>query len=191
MKKSLVIVSLITISSSVTAMNLEYFLGTGIERGNATFNATVSVPNMGYSESISDNVSDIGLKLNAGTILDKTHRMSLSLTKFSGAGSNVNILLGNYDYLIPINNEFRFYAGLHAGNAQYKKAEIKMSGLAYGTQVGAIYDITKNIEFELALGYTKYDVEKTLNRIEQGVNVSRTVEFEDAISMFGGINYKF
>lgn len=66
-----------------------------------------------------------------------------------------------------------------------------MSGLAYGTQVGAIYDITKNIEFELALGYTKYDVEKTLNRIEQGVNVSRTVEFEDAISMFGGINYKF
>lgn len=191
MQKSLVIASLIAISSSVMAVDLEYFLGTGIERGDATFNVTVSAPNIGYRESISDNGTDIGLKLNTGVILDKTHRMSLSLTKFSGDDSNVNILLGNYDYLIPINNEFRLYAGLHAGNAQYKKAQIKMSGLAYGTQVGAIYDITKNIEFEIGLGYTKYNVEKTLNSTEQGVDVSRTVEFEDAISMFAGINYKF
>ncbi len=36
-----------------------------------------------------------------------------------------------------------------------------MSGFAYGVQTGYIYDITKNIEFEFGLNYTKHDVDKT------------------------------
>ena len=66
-----------------------------------------------------------------------------------------------------------------------------MSGLAYGAQVGAIYDITKNIEFELGLAYTKYNVDKTLDYTVAGVDVTMNIELEDSTSMFAGINYKF
>ena len=66
-----------------------------------------------------------------------------------------------------------------------------MSGLAYGVQVGAIYDITKNVEFELGLAYTKYNVDKTLNYTDNGVDIEAKLELEDSTSMFAGINYKF
>ena len=137
------------------------------------------------------------MKLKAGVILDKTHRISLSHSKFGGTDTDITVILGNYDYLIPINNEFRLYTGVHAGNGEYKETNIdiigtaKMSGLAYGAQVGAIYDITKNIEFELGLAYTKYNVDKTLDYTVAGVDVTMNIELEDSTSMFAGINYKF
>lgn len=57
----------------------------------------------GYSgnESIDDNASDLKLKL--GIILDKTHRVSLSHINYGiEDGGDFRIILGNYDYLIPI-----------------------------------------------------------------------------------------
>lgn len=199
MKKSLVMVSLVVASTSMMAMDLQYFLGAGVERANANFKADVNVPSVGYSETFKEDESDTALKLKLGVILDKTHRISLSHSKFGGTDTDVTVILGNYDYLIPINNEFRLYAGLHAGNAEYKETNtgladndtVKMSGLAYGAQVGAIYDITKNIEFELGLAYTKYNVEKTINGVYTGVNYNAKLELEDSTSMSAGINYKF
>jgi hypothetical protein len=144
-----------------------------------------------------EDENDTALKLRTGIILDKTHRISLSYSKFGGKDTDVNVILGNYDYLIPISNEFRLYTGLHLGNAEYKETNIdiigtaKMSGLAYGVQFGGIYDITKNIEFELGLAYTKYNVDKTINWVDTGVDVSGKFEIEDSTSMFAGINYKF
>ena len=38
-----------------------------------------------------------------------------------------------------------------------------MSGLTFGAQVGAIYDITKNVEFELGFAYSKYNVDKSIS----------------------------
>lgn len=198
MKKSLVMASLVMAStSSMMAMDLQYFLGAGVERANANFKADVSAPSIGYSETFKEDDNDTSLKLKVGVIIDKAHRISLSHSKFSGTDTDVTIILGNYDYLIPINNEFRLYTGVHAGNAEYKETNIdiigttKMSGLAYGAQVGALYDITKNIEFELGLAYTKYNVDKTINWVDTGVDVSGKFELEDSTSMFAGINYKF
>ena len=197
MKKSLVMASLVVASTSMMAMDLQYFLGAGAERANANFKADVNAPSIGYSETFKEDDNDIALKLKLGVILDKTHRISLSHSKFGGEDTDVTVILGNYDYLIPINNEFRLYTGVHAGNAEYKETNIdiigtaKMSGLAYGAQVGAIYDITKNIEFELGLAYTKYNVDKTINWVDTGVDVSAKFEIEDSTSMFAGINYKF
>lgn len=197
MKKSLVMASLVVASTSMMAMDLQYFLGAGAERANANFKADVNAPSIGYSETFKEDDNDIALKLKPGVILDKTHRISLSHSKFGGEDTDVTVILGNYDYLIPINNEFRLYTGVHAGNAEYKETNIdiigtaKMSGLAYGAQVGAIYDITKNIEFELGLAYTKYNVDKTINWVDTGVDVSAKYEIEDSTSMFAGINYKF
>ena len=51
--------------------------------------------------------------------------------------------------------------------------------------------ITKNIEFELGLAYTKYNVDKSFTGTESGVNYNAKIELEDSTSMSAGINYKF
>ena len=199
MKKQFIMAALVATSTSMMAMDLQYFLGAGAERANANFKADVNVPTIGYNETFKEDESDTALKLKVGVIVDKTHRISLSHSKFGGTDTDVTVILGNYDYLIPINNDFRLYAGVHAGNAEYKETntgladnnEVKMSGLAYGAQVGAIYDITKNIEFELGLAYSKYNVDESFSGTISGVDFKANVELEDSTSMSAGINYKF
>ena len=143
MKKSLVMASLVVASTSMMAMDLQYFLGAGAERADADYNIKASGSN-GVSINDSDNMTDTTLKLKVGAILNKTHRISISHSKFGEEDTDVTVILGNYDYLIPINNEFRLYTGVHAGNGEYKETNIdglgtaKMSGLAYGAQIGAI-----------------------------------------------------
>lgn len=199
MKKTLVMASLIAASTSMMAMDVQYFLGAGAERVNADYKGNVNIPSVGVSSDISDDMSDTGLLLKAGVILDKTHRISLSHAKFGKEDTDVSVVLGNYDYLIPVNAQFRLYTGLHIGNASYKETNtgltdndtLKMSGLVYGAQVGAIYDITKNIEFELGLAYSKYNVDKSFSGTISGVNYNANIEFEHSTAMFAGLNYKF
>ena len=94
-----------------------------------------------------------------------------------------------------MNNEYRLYTGLHLGNTSMKMNDVdlglKASGLVYGAQVGAIYDITKNIEFELGLAYSKYNVDYSTSVTVGRVSYDYRVELEDSTSMFAGINYKF
>ena len=193
MKKTIVMASLVAASTSMMAMDLQYFLGAGAERGDANFKGTINAPSIGYTESESFSDDALSLKLKLGVILDKTHRISLSHVNYGiEDGGDFRIILGNYDYLIPLNEDFRFFAGVHLGNANYEEdSDLKMSGLAYGAQVGAIYDITKNIEFELGLAYTKYNVDKSFTGTESGVNYNAKIELEDSTSMSAGINYKF
>ncbi len=191
MKKSLVMASLVVASTSIMAMDLQYFLGAGVERIDADTTYSVTSP---IQERGEDSFRDTGLLLKAGVILDKTHRISLSHTKFSKDDVDVTTILGNYDYLIPMNEEFRLYAGVHAGNTEIEVNDVisyDYSGLSYGVQVGAIYDITKNIEFELGLAYTKFNVDTKINEVYNGVTISGTEEVDNATSMFAGINYKF
>ena len=195
MKKSLVMASLVVASTSMMAMDLQYFLGAGIERVDVDYKDTAEYSISGNSGviSLTDSVKDTGLLLKAGVILNKTHRISLSHTKLSKDDTDITIITGNYDYLIPLNNEFRLYTGIHAGNTNVKvnSGDIKASGLVYGAQVGAIYDITKSIEFELGLAYSKYNVDKTISVTNGNDYVSEKLELEDSTSMFAGINYKF
>jgi opacity protein-like surface antigen len=197
MKKSLILASLVVASTSMMAIDVQYFLGAGAESANGNFKTNVNAPSIGYSETFKKDDKDTALKLKLGVILDKTHRISLSHSKFGRADTDVTVILANYDYLIPVNNEFRLYTGIHAGKGEYKETNIdiigtaKMSGLAYGAQVGVIYDITKNVEFELGLAYTKYNLDRTINWVDTGVDVSQKLEIEDSTSMFAGINYKF
>ena len=188
MKKTIVMASLVAASTSMMAMDLQYFLGAGVERGDFEMKISNAA---GRNESYNGDATD--LKLKAGVILNKTHRISLSHVNYGiEDGGDFRIILGNYDYLIPLNEDFRFFAGVHLGNANYEEdSDLKMSGLAYGAQVGAIYDITKNIEFELGLAYTKYNVDKSFTGTESGVNYNAKIELEDSTSMYAGINYKF
>lgn len=194
-KKSLAMASLLALGTSAMAIDVQPFVGVGIERTTLDYKASASA--LGYSYS--DDDSDTALKLKAGAILDKTHRLSVSHAKYSDNGADVRILLLNYDYLFPINEKFNLYAGAHAGQAKYEqdvntaigKIDIDMSGLVYGLQVGALFDITKNIELEAGLAYSKYNVDDTISGTYSGVDYSAKSELEDSTSMFIGINYKF
>lgn len=189
--------SLLALGTSAMAIDVQPFVGVGIERTTLDYKASASA--LGYSYSYSDDDSDTALKLKAGAILDKTHRLSVSHAKYSDNGADVRILLLNYDYLFPINEKFNLYAGAHAGQAKYEqdvntaigKIDIDMSGLVYGLQVGALFDITKNIELEAGLAYSKYNVDDTISGTYLGVDYSAKSELEDSTSMFIGINYKF
>ena len=183
MKKLVVMASLVAASTSMMAMYLQYFLGAGAEWTNTNVKASGAD---GFNEK--DDFKDTSLKLKVGVILDKAHRISLSHTKLSKDDTDATTILGNYDYLIPMNEEFRLYAGLHAGNTKVEIEDVEkisFSGLAYGAQVGAIYDITKNVEFELGLSYTKFNVD----RAEDATWYK--LELDNSTSMFAGINYKF
>jgi opacity protein-like surface antigen len=186
-KKSMILATLLTASTSMMGMNLEYFLGAGVERvdGNFKYSSETNADSNGKA-----SMTDEGLKLKAGVILDKTHRISVSHVKYSKAGVDVRTILGNYDYLIPMSEEFRLFAGIHAGSTKVEiessiTDSISFSGLTYGAQAGLIYDITKNIEFETGVAYTKYNVDRAETTNWSGV------ELEDSASISAGINYKF
>lgn len=196
MKKSLVMASLVVASTSMMAMDLQYFLGAGVNRVDNDSKTTVNVPSVGISDSSSNSFNDTGLALKTGVILDKKHRVSIAYSDYSKNDIDATTITGNYDYLIPMNNEFRLYTGVHLGDTTMKMNDvdlgsIKASGLVYGAQVGAIYDITKNIEFELGLAYSKYNVDKSFSGTISGVDYNGKIELEDSTSMFAGINYKF
>ena len=199
MKKSLVMASLLALGTSIMAVEVQPFVGIGAEIATLDYKGSGSVPLAGYNESYSDDDSDTGLKLKVGAILDKNHRLSISHAKFSNNGADVKILLANYDYLFPINEQFKLYAGAHAGQAKYEQnigtdignIGIDMSGLVYGLQVGTLYDITKNVEFEVGLAYSKFNVDDTINGNYSGVGYSLKTEMDKATSLYVGINYKF
>ena len=185
MNKKIIAASLIAASTSMMAMDLQYFLGAGAERGNVNLKASATVGNI--SGSISEDSSDTALKLKAGVIVNKEHRVYLSNAKFSNNGGDITLTLINYDYLIPVNEKSKLFAGVHLGKAKYNEDDFNMSGSAYGIQTGILYDITKNIEIELGAGYSLYNVDSTFTDGSDTVKV----EIEDSTSMSLGINYKF
>lgn len=187
--------SLVLASTSMMAMDLQYFLGAGAERVDADVKGTFDYSIDGESGSFSgtESFKDTGLLLKAGVILDKTHRVSLSHRKFSKDETDATTILGSYDYLITMNEQFRLYAGAHLGNTKvdFNYMDFDMSGLTYGAQVGAIYDITKNVEFELGFAYSKYNVDKSISVSEGADFLDANLELEDSTSMFAGLNFKF
>lgn len=194
MKKIGVIVAgLVLASSQVSAMDIQYFIGAGAEYSNTKAE---------NSDGDSAKVKDTAFKVKSGIILDKTHRISLSYSKPSdkdtwlddNSGENVTtkfdatLILANYDYFFPITSDFRLGVGAHLGSAKFEIKEEgekwSKSGLAYGAQLSAIYDITKNVEFEVGIGHTRYNVDL---QIEDDFKE----ELKHTNSAFAGINFKF
>jgi hypothetical protein len=99
MKKSLVIAGLVVSSTSMMAMDLQYFLGAGAERIDT--DTSYSITSL-IQETEEDNFKDTGLLLKAGIILDKAHRISISHAKFSKDDVDSTTISGSYDYLINL-----------------------------------------------------------------------------------------
>jgi opacity protein-like surface antigen len=194
MKKSLAIASLLALGTSAMAVDVQPFVGAGAGISWNKSEATATIGAVSASES--DRNSSASLILKGGAILDGSHRLSLNYAPSFHSDANVHNVMAGYDYLIPLNDKNKLYVGAHAGVSSFKgKDEISdysMSGFAYGAQAGYIYDITKNIEFEFGLNYTKHDLDKTgTMRANNGNPVSVKLEMKDSISTFAGINYKF
>ena len=194
MKKSLAIASLLALGTSAMAVDVQPFVGAGAGVSWNKSEATATIGAVSASES--DRNSSASLILKGGAILDGSHRLSLNYAPSFHSDANVHNVMAGYDYLIPLNDKNKLYVGAHAGVSSFKgKDEISdysMSGFAYGAQAGYIYDITKNIEFEFGLNYTKHDLDKTgTMRANNGNPVSVKLEMKDSISTFAGINYKF
>lgn len=181
MKKSLVLASLLAIGTSAIAMDAQYFVGAGFERGDSDVTAKAA------GVSLTDSFKDNALKLKGGAIINNNHRVSLSYAGYSKDGGDLDLTLVNYDYILPIKNKFSVLMGAHLGNASYDDNTFKDSGLAYGIQIGGLYDITENVSFEAGLSYTKYSVKDT----ETVLGVPVTVEIDKSTSIYLGFNYKF
>ena len=193
-KKSLAMASLLALGTSAMAIDVQPFVGAGAGVSWNKSEATATIGTVSASES--DRNSSASLILKGGAILDGSHRLSLNYAPSFHSDANVHNVMAGYDYLIPLNDKNKLYVGAHAGVSSFKgKDEISdysMSGFAYGAQAGYIYDITKNIEFEFGLNYTKHDLDKTgTMRANNGNPVSVKLEMKDSISTFAGINYKF
>lgn len=124
-----------------------------------------------------------------------TSRISLAYAPAFNSDANVHNVMAGYDYLIPVNNESRVYVGAHLGSTSFKGKKnldgVDDTGFAYGAQAGYIYDITKNIEFEFGLNYTRHDVEKTYSARNGADWLDVKAELDYSIGTMVGINYKF
>ena len=205
MKKSLVMASLLALGTSAMAVDVQPYVGAGL---GASWNKVegkydISGPVVNESGKESERKSSLLVGIKGGVILDNSHRLSLNYNPAFHSNATVHNILASYDYLIPLNDSNRFYVGAHAGFSSFRGkdklkdnyygalGDINASGFAYGAQTGYIYDITKNIEFEFGLSYTKYNVDKTYSGSALGHNAELKLEMKDSISTLVGINYKF
>ena len=205
MKKSLVMASLLALGTSAMAIDVQPFVGvnSGASWTKVKENGKISGPIVNYSVGSSDTESSFTFGLKGGIILDNSHRLGINYNPSFDSYATVHNILASYDYLIPLNDSNRFYVGAHAGFSSFRGkdklkdnyygalGDINASGFAYGAQTGYIYDITKNIEFEFGLSYTKYNVDKTYSGSALGHNAELKLEMKDSISTLVGINYKF
>ena len=189
-KKSLAMASLLALGTSAMAIDVQPFVGAGAGVSFGKTEVTVNTPGYVYLGDESERKSSASLILKGGAILDSSHRLSLSYAPSFHSDANVHNVMAGYDYLIPLNDKNKLYVGAHAGVSSFKgKDEISdysMSGFAYGAQAGYIYDITKNIEFEFGLNYTKHDLDKTgTMRANNGNPVSVKLEMNAPADLFG------
>ena len=194
-KKSLAMASLLALGTSAMAIDVQPYIGAGAGVSFGKTEVTVNTPGYVYLGDESERKSSASLILKGGAILDSSHRLSLSYAPSFHSDANVHNVMAGYDYLIPLNDKNKLYVGAHAGVSSFKGKDdadgFDMSGFAYGAQTGYIYDITKNIEFEFGLSYTKYNVDKTYSGSALGHNAELKLEMKDSISTLVGINYKF
>ncbi len=155
---------------------------------------------LGFSGKESERKSAFLAGIKGGVILDKTHRLGLNYNPAFNSYATVHNILASYDFLNPVDDSSRFYAGAHAGFSSFRGknklydgylGNINASGFAYGVQAGYIYDFTKNVEFEIGLNYTKYNVDKKYSASALGHNAKLKLEMKNSISTLVGFNYKF
>lgn len=199
MKKSLIVASLLALgATSASAESVKQYVGIGIGANWAKVKASAkgNIEGDVINESASETRSSLLAKAKTGAIYDDTHRFSIAYTPVFNKYANVHSFLGEYDFLVSLNDANRIYAGAHVGVAKFKGKkglvdDVKKTGLAYGAQLGYITDITDNIELELGAMYTQYNVDKSYSASSGADWIRVKGELKSSTSLFVGINRKF
>lgn len=63
--------------------------------------------------------------------------------------------------------------------------------MIYGLQTGAIYDVTKNIQFEFGGFYSKYRKNIKTNGLHENFSYTDNIKIKSSNSIYLGLNYKF
>ncbi|MDQ7060025.1 MAG: hypothetical protein Q9M43_02410 [Sulfurimonas sp.] len=96
--------------------------------------------------------------------------------------------------MFTMESKFTPFIGLHYGITDGSivdgTATMDDKGAVYGAQVGALYAITNNIEFEANLAYSKSNFDSDIQ--VNGVTVANAkYELDKSTSLYVGFNYKF
>jgi len=207
MKKSIFLVSLLTISSLAMARDIEYFVSVGGGKSSVNIKGDVKRNSDGVTRSTMIS-NDYGfVSIQGGVLLESTHKIGLDYTKYNTSNdtSMYSISLG-YDYLFSINNSaLKPFLGLAYSLNKYSEDLQNSPGMTWDTssadlttnalfaRVGIKYDFNKNF-FVLA----SYDYALSVSGdasvgivTSSGVRYTQTVEI-DKLSRFGAyIGYKF
>ena len=216
MKKSLVLASLITASTSMMAMNIEYFGGVDLSRADANVKDTVNLTggtltigstsyNTVGSESWSYSSDDTAPAFKLGVILDETHRIYLKYGKYDGVeSSEMKLTTLNYDYMFSgLKHDYKIvpYVGTFVGHGKLETQIGNGSGVIYGVDAGFVVPITKNVEFDFNLAYMKSNIDAStswsnVNATEGNITLTNVsgnyeVEVRNATIANFGINFRF
>lgn len=176
-------------SKILFALEIDYLVGVNFKKTQAkiSHDIDVNIPtpfgtivkNINYDETIKDKAPE----LKIGLILNNIFRVYLSAVEYKTELFKIKIITGNYEYLIPITDNFRFFAGTHLG--------VFENNMIYGAQAGTIFDITKNIELEIGGLYSKYKKDVEINGYKNGFEYKDTIAIKNSSSIYTGLNFKF
>lgn len=204
MKKSIYMVLLM--SSSLLAMDTQWFIGAGMSSADVdaklTQTGTITIGGVAYTAGSSDQSDrDNALELKTGVILGKKHRLSIDYAKYEPSKGSISTKLTNatfnYDYLLDPINQFTFFAGAHGGINKFEAIGYDDKAFTYGAQAGVLYPLVSGFELEAAVSYSKLGAKPTtptLNGTYSGItfsNASASLEANDMTAFHFGINYKF
>jgi len=145
MKKLLTIALVV---SSLSATDNSEYIGLGVGSSEFTVDAVNTITNSGMHGTVvlGKNYGDYGRFYASGTYINSADSVDTS-----------GVYSLAYDFMFPVADDmFSLYVGPVAGYTTYTEKSIDLSGLHYGAEVGATFDLDK--KFELELGY-RYLVE--------------------------------
>jgi len=202
MKKSISLISLLLAGSLYGADSVDtgkYYVGLGF------FNGSGTETNDWTGGLNSDTKVDYDAKafpISFGMVTSNNNRVEFSYTNAdidSDAGTSYDIVGVdlNYDFtleslqvdtLLPyIGVGVGFYEYKDSGTIYNTQGNEDLQGIAWNLNVGLLYEITKDIEFEAAYQYKKITWEKL-----ESVNGSSSLEVDEKIhGLYVGFNYKF
>ncbi|RBQ29817.1 hypothetical protein CRU91_02480 [Aliarcobacter vitoriensis] len=177
------------LSSLLEALDIDYFTGINLKKTQAkiSHNLDIYIPTqfgtIVQNEQKDQSIQDTSPELKIGVILNNQFRVYLSAIEYKTELFKLKLVTGNYEYLIPINDNFRFFTGFHLGTFK--------DNMVYGLQIGSIYDITKNIEFEIGGVYSKYRKDVKIEGEKFGYSYSNRIKVKNSSSIYTGFNFKF
>jgi len=204
------IVMLFSVTTQLLALEVKPFVGIDISETKTDYSLKqvgTTITNFGnfstmqqISETTSKDYSDTVVGIKTGISVENTHRIYIYYSDFQVDDEiydmSVNIASLNYDYLFKDENNFTPYIGIHLGQSKLEMQNKDDSGLIYGIQLGVLYKIHKNFEFELSGVYSMLDIkvnldDHTITEAAYSFNGLASSELKNITRLSFGFNIKF